>query len=548
MRETRSIVCYAWAGLAVQFVLVAGVVTFLLAGGNDTVAIGLVLPTVLLAAGLRWTSGPLREITAMVRRRTRGDYIARSVPRGPAEVRELAVSLNYLADETDRERARDAERSRLLREMQQVSVRIREHLHAGAVIREAVSAIRELLPVDFAWVGLTAADDLRLGQGDPGGSRQLDSIAGPLPPESAGWLLQLYRERRSYSVPDLRSGAAEEMPAELRATLAGRGASSLLLTAFGAGAELIGAITLLRSDPSREWSEAEIEAVEFLAEDVGRGLEHARLYEGKGRLVAELQALDRAKTSFIAAASHDVRTPLTSILGNLELIMEGDAGPVGPEQGRMLGAVQRNAQRLQTLIEDMLTISKIELGAFTSDLQPIDLAGIVPAAAEVIAPAAEEAGLCFSVDCPDRGLMIEGDPEQLDRVLSNLLSNAVKYTAPGGTVTLTAGRSGTDALLTVTDTGMGIPEREQKSLFTRFFRASNAVARAIPGSGLGLSIVRTIVLNHHGEVDLRSTEGAGTTVAVRIPLLRAHAATAADVAGAPRPVPLPRGHPPSRRR
>lgn len=86
--------------------------------------------------------------------------------------------------------------------------------------------------------------------------------------------------------------------------------------------------------------------------------------------------------------------------------------------------------------------------------------------------------------------MIEGDPEQLDRVLSNLLSNAVKYTAPGGTVTLTAGRSGADALLTVTDTGMGIPEQEQKSLFTRFFRASNAVARAIPGSGLGLSIVR----------------------------------------------------------
>lgn len=126
---------------------------------------------------------------------------------------------------------------------------------------------------------------------------------------------------------------------------AGRGASSLLLTAFGAGAELIGAITLLRSDPRQEWSGAEIEAVEFLAEDVGRGLEHARLYEGKGRLVAELQALDQAKTSFIAAASHDVRTPLTSILGNLELIMEGEAGPVGPEQGRMLEAVRRNARR-----------------------------------------------------------------------------------------------------------------------------------------------------------------------------------------------------------
>lgn len=545
MREARSIVFCAWAGLAVQCVLVAGVAAFLLAGGNDAAAIGLVLPTALLAAVLRWTSGPVREITAMVRRRTRGDYAARSVPRGPAEVRDLAVSLNYLADETDRVRARDADRSRLLMEVQQVSIRIREHLNAGAVIREAVTAIRELLPVDSAWVGLTAAGELGLGLGDGGGSGQPGSIAGPLPPESAGWLQRLHRERRSYSGPDLRAGASEEMPAELWAMLAGRGASCLL-TAFGAGAEPIGAIMLLRNDPRQRWSRAEIEAVEFLAEDVGRGLEHAKLYEGEGRLVAELQALDQAKTSFIAAASHDVRTPLTSILGNLELIMEGEAGPVGSEQARMLDAVQRNARRLQTLIEDMLTISKIELGAFTSDLQPMDLAGTVPGAAEVIAPAAEEAGLSFTVDCPDRGLMIEGDPEQLDRVLANLLSNAVKYTAPGGSVTLTAGRAGASAVLTVADTGLGIPEQEQKSLFTRFFRASNAVARAIPGSGLGLSIVRTIVLNHHGEVDLRSTEGVGTTVAVRIPLLETPSISAPDVAGAP--VPLPRGYHSSRHR
>jgi signal transduction histidine kinase/HAMP domain-containing protein len=547
VREPRSIAWYAWAGLAVQCVLVAGAVAFLLTGGNGAAAIGLALPTVVMAAALRWTSRPLREITGMVRRRTQGDYAARSEPHGPAEVRELATSLNSLADETDRQRAAQAERSRLLMEVQQVSGRIREHLHAGAVIREAVAAIGELLPVDRAWVGLTAADELRPGQAGRGAGR-LDGIAGPLSPESAGWLQRIYLERRSYCVADLRPGPPAEMPAELRAVLLDPGASSLLLTAFGAGAELLGAIALLRNDPRQRWSQAETEAMELLAGDVGRALEHARLYEGKGHLVAELQALDQAKTSFIAAASHDVRTPLTSILGNLELIMDGEAGPVNPEQGRMLDAVQRNARRLQTLIEDMLTISKIELGAFTSDLQPMDLAGIVPAAAEITAPTAAEAGLSFSFDCPDRGLMIEGDPEQLDRVLSNLLSNAVKYTAPGGAVTLTAARAGASAVLTVTDTGMGIPERERKSLFTRFFRASNAVARAIPGSGLGLSIVRTIVLNHHGEVDLRSTEGVGTTVAVRIPLLDTHVTAAADAAGAPQPVPLPRGYQPGGRR
>lgn len=540
MKEPRSINFYAWVSLAVQCVLVAGVMAVVLAGGLGVVTVTLVLPMMMVAAGLRWTSRPLHAITRMARMRSLGDYSVRAVPGGPADVRELARSINFLADESDRLRSLESERSRLLTEVQQVSIRIREHLHAAPVISEAVAAIQDQLAVDFAWVGLVAADELSPGAGEPGSGEELAGIAGQLPPGSVGWLQEIYREHSSYCVRDLHSAQAQEIPSEVRATLRGLGASSLLLTAFGAGPELLGAIALLRNDPRQRWTDTEIEALEYLAENVGRGLEHARLYEGEERLVAELQALDRAKTSFIEAASHDVRTPLTSILGNLELITEGEGGAVSPQQARMLDAVQRNAQRLQTLIEDMLTISKIELGAFTSDLQPMDLAGIVPAAAEIMGPSAVEGGLSFTVDCPDRGLMIEGDPEQLDRVLMNLLSNAVKYTATGGTVRLTAGREGASAVLSVTDTGMGIPAQDQKSLFTRFFRASNAVDRAVPGSGLGLSIVRTIVLNHHGDVDIASTEGVGTTVAVRIPLLEQTAAMSAVVNA--RPVPMPRGH------
>jgi signal transduction histidine kinase len=114
--------------------------------------------------------------------------------------------------------------------------------------------------------------------------------------------------------------------------------------------------------------------------------------------------------------------------------------------------------------------------------------------------------------------MIDGDPEQLDRLLVNLLSNAVKYTPRGGSVALTLGSVADAAVLSVADTGIGIPEEDQNSLFTRFFRASNAVEAAIPGSGLGLSIVRTIVANHHGELNITSGRDQGTTVTVRIPL------------------------------
>jgi signal transduction histidine kinase len=114
--------------------------------------------------------------------------------------------------------------------------------------------------------------------------------------------------------------------------------------------------------------------------------------------------------------------------------------------------------------------------------------------------------------------MVDGDPEQLDRVLVNLLSNAVKYTPRGGNVDLTVGSVAEAAVLTVTDTGIGIPEQDQGSLFTRFFRATNAVEAAIPGSGLGLSIVHSIVTNHHGDLSVESAQGRGTTVTVRIPL------------------------------
>ncbi len=265
--------------------------------------------------------------------------------------------------------------------------------------------------------------------------------------------------------------------------------------------------------------EVEIAAVESLAEDMGRALEHARLYEGEERIVAELKTLDLAKNGFLSAASHDLRTPLAGIAGYVELLEDREAGPLTQEQATMLDAVSRNTRRLQNLIEDMLTISKIEFGGFTSDLRPMDLASLVPGAVDLLHRSPEDNGLVFDVSTPQHGLMVDGDARQLDRVLMNLLSNAVKYTPSGGHVALTAGRRGDDAVIEVRDTGMGIPDQEQPSLFTRFFRASNALERAIQGSGLGLSIARTIVQNHHGDIEVTSKEGVGTTVTVRIPLI-----------------------------
>lgn len=495
-------------------------------------AIGLMLPVIAVALGLRWVSGPLHDVTTAVRRRALGDMLARAVPGGPADVRELATSINFLADESNRITDGERERARLQAEVRQASIRIREHLRADAIIREAVTAIHEHLPVDFVWVGVVTGERLALASGDSGGR---DNAADPirqLPPDAIGWIRDIYRHRSSYRVQDLAAAQAEEIPAEIRKILLSQGATTLLLTPFGAGQELLGCLTLLRTGAGQPWTQPEIEAVESLAGDIGRGLEHARLYEGEERLVAELESLASAKASFLASASHDLRTPLTSIIGYVELLADQEAGPIRPAQAKMLDGVDRNARRLKTMIEDMLTISKIELGAFTSRLQPLDLASLLPPAADVIRPSAGAGGLSFQVSCPEQPVMIDGDPEQLDRLLVNLLSNAVKYTPRGGSVALTLDSAAGSAVLSVADTGIGIPEEDQKALFTRFFRASNAVEAAIPGSGLGLSIVRTIVVNHHGELNIKSARDQGTTVTVRIPLDNgAVPPRAADIAG-----------------
>lgn len=479
-------------------------------GTSVILAAGLMLPVLAFGLALRWTSAPLHGLTTTVRRQALGDHEARAVVGGPADVQELARSVNFLADEGDR-----------LRSVREATTRIYEHLHAPAIISEAVAALEDNLAVDAAWVGLVTGE-LRSPEAEPAQDRLRDVFSAE-PAYSLEWIRELFGQRSSYCCQDLSSGIPAHLPPHVQEMVRDSHAASLLLTPFGTGKELIGVLTLVRNKGGRSWIEPEIEAVQSLARDIGRALAHARLYEAEERHVAELQSLDRAKARFLASSSHDLRTPLTSIIGNLEIIQDQEAGPLTAQQTAMLDAVSRNGRRLLNLIEDMLTISKIELGAFTSDLRPIDLGHLIPEPTDLITPSMRDAGITFDVRPPDEGLLVNGDAGQLGRVLMNLLTNAMKYTPRGGRVTCTAAAEEDYAVLMVQDTGMGIPEDERESLGTPFFRASNAVRHEIQGSGLGLSIVHTVVGHHNGKVELDSVEGVGTKVTVRIPLLRSRA-------------------------
>jgi signal transduction histidine kinase len=238
----------------------------------------------------------------------------------------------------------------------------------------------------------------------------------------------------------------------------------------------------------------------------------------------QLDALETAKTDFMSTVSHELRTPLTSIAGYVELLMDTGPGSLTPAQQRMLEVIGRNTARLRELVEDMLTLAAIESGEFRTASEPVDLAQVIERTVAAVGPSADKASVGLHADV--RGpLPLSGDAVQLDRVLTNLLTNAVKFTAAEGTVSVHAERRDDELVLTVADTGIGIPAGEQQALFTRFFRATNAIRKAVPGTGLGLAVVRTIVDRHGGSIEITSTENVGTTVTVRLP-----ARTAADFA------------------
>jgi two-component system phosphate regulon sensor histidine kinase PhoR len=269
----------------------------------------------------------------------------------------------------------------------------------------------------------------------------------------------------------------------------------------------------------RAWTGQEVHLVESVAADLGRALAQAKLYTAQVEAVHRLQQLDRAKDEFLSSVSHELRTPLTSINGYVELLEDEEAGPVSAQQHSLLHVVRRNVDRLRVLIEDLLTLSRIESGAFRSTLKEVDLAALVRAGVDDMRPQAAAGRVEVHMRLPDGPVRIHGDGGQLARALSNVLGNAIKFTAAGGQVHVEVRPEPERGavVLEVRDTGMGIPEADQERVFSRFFRAGNAVEAGVPGTGLGLVIVRTIVDNHGGSLALTSREGEGTEVTFLLP-------------------------------
>jgi signal transduction histidine kinase len=233
------------------------------------------------------------------------------------------------------------------------------------------------------------------------------------------------------------------------------------------------------------------------------------------REVTADRRLERLRDAFVAAVSHELRTPLTSISGFLELLADEEP-ELGPSGQRYMDVIRRSNARLREAVEDLLLVAEIEADRLELRPEATDLAELAAATVEAALPAAAEQGIALLLDVQSR-LPLEADAGRLRQVLDNLVSNALKYTPEGGSVIVSASNGDGPLRVEVTDTGIGVPKEELGQVFSRFYRASTATRRAIPGTGLGLVIARAIVEGHGGTIFLESDEGEGTRVTVTLP-------------------------------
>jgi signal transduction histidine kinase len=227
-----------------------------------------------------------------------------------------------------------------------------------------------------------------------------------------------------------------------------------------------------------------------------------------------LEKFDRTKSEFLSIVSHEFRTALTGIQGFSELIRDGG---LEPDEVRAYGGyIFNDADRVNRLIGDMLDLDRMESGRMAMRTADVDINEVLAEAVSRAAPSAVT--IDFKSDLDPRLPIVAGDRDRLIQVVSNLVNNSVKYSPDGGTVTLTSRAEGRFALISVTDTGIGIPPDEIGHVFERFRRVRSGAAQSIPGTGLGLTIVKQIVEMHGGKIWVESAVGHGSSFHFTIPL------------------------------
>lgn len=307
--------------------------------------------------------------------------------------------------------------------------------------------------------------------------------------------------------------------------------SSLIEVPLGTQATgIIGYLTIMNREENA-YTERHFKLVAQVAAQVTPAIQNAMAHEQALELAesrekqslleaksAELERVNEAKSQFLAMVSHELRTPLTSIAAYTDLLERNRAGTLNEKQVKQLGIVRRNTTHLNKLITDLLDISKIESSTLSFNKVNFDLGDMILELVESLSPLilAKEQEITAEVT---EGIEIVGDKQKITQVISNLIENAVKYSPEGTEITVESFMADDEAVIAITDNGYGIPREDQDRIFETFFRSQTEENWEVPGTGLGLALVKRIVSMHGGVVSLDSEPGAGSTFTIRLPLL-----------------------------
>lgn len=494
------------------------------AGLTVVIAVAFMALVAALILGRRFArsiSLPILDLHDVISRRRDGESGARArEDEGFRETRSLAHELNaFMDNEFDLQQIQARALS-----LHDLTVEIRHAIRTASSIQESLEimcdALGNGLGVDRVMVNTMYGDQgvmLRAQWHMPG----LPSVHD-LPDEMVPHIIALGKELWS-SLGHLVSNdrlASEEQSERAQIFYRHTGARAVIVTPIGLGDEAIGMIYVVTVHEPRQWAESEVDAVgrvaAFLEETIAEDTYRTQQREH----IERLERFERQQTNFVETVSHELRTPLTSITGYLEVLRDGYVGVLTEEQQRMLEVMDRNTNRLNRLIENLLASNQSENDGSKADFVQLSMGELITDACNELPPIAQSVAIALAIDAVPEAAIVRGDKKQLESAVVNIVSNAIKFSRPGGVVTITCtlDEDMRRVRLTCQDRGIGIPAADQGRLFTRFFRASNAVNQEIPGTGLGLSIVKQIIHDHGGQVRLASVEGEGTTVVIDLPL------------------------------
>ncbi len=276
----------------------------------------------------------------------------------------------------------------------------------------------------------------------------------------------------------------------------------------------IGVLEAVNKIGAAAFSQEDVDTLVTLAAQAAVAIENARLFHEVQRAYDELKELDRLKSEFINIASHELRTPLTTILGYAALLEEEVTGPAKEQ----LSIVHQSAWKLSELIDDMVNLRYIETGEIQLELERFPLQEIITTVTQKFAPLADAKKQRIELSLPSDPIVVEADRQMIHRVLANLLSNAVKFAPQGGRIGVIAAVQGEEAEVMVWDTGPGIPPRERKRIFDRFYQVEDSLIRRHEGIGLGLSIAKGLVELHGGRIWVQSQVGKGSAFSFTVSL------------------------------